>query len=95
MHPRHTLAAAEANRDFPRPVLIAWGDDDRLFRRRLAERLAADLPQARLVTIADCAAFAAVDQPQHLATLIHQHLQHTDTPADSAPDSPHRPLSRP
>lgn len=98
MHPRHTLAAAEANRDFPRPVLIAWGDDDRLFHRRLAERLARDLPHARLVTIADCAAFAAIDQPQHLATLIHQHLHHTDTPTaltGEQPGSPARPLSRP
>lgn len=75
MHPRHTLAAAEANRDFPHPVLIAWGDDDRLFRRRFAERLARDLPHARLVTLSDCAAFAAIDQPQALAALIDEHLQ--------------------
>lgn len=71
---RHTLAAAEANRDYPHPVLIAWGDDDRLFRRRLAERLARDLPHARLVTLADCAAFAAIDQPEKLAALIDEHL---------------------
>lgn len=81
MHPRHTLGAAEANRTFPRPVLIAWGDDDRLFRRKLAERLARDLPHARLVTIADCAAFAAIDQPGTLAGLIHDHLQRAGTPA--------------
>jgi pimeloyl-ACP methyl ester carboxylesterase len=82
MHPRHTLAAAEANRDFPRPVLIAWGDDDRLFRRRLAERLARDLPHARLVTIPDCAAFAAIDQPDALAALVDDHLR--DAAADSS-----------
>ena len=81
MHPRHTLAAAEANLDFPRQVLIAWGDDDRLFPRRLAERLARDLPHARLVTIPDCAAFAAIDQPEALAVLIDQHLlQHAAPP---------------
>ncbi len=74
MHSRYTLAAAEANRDFPRPVLVAWGDDDRVFPRRLAEQLATDLPHARLVTIDDCAAFAAIDQPQVLATLVHEHL---------------------
>ena len=77
MSPRFTLAAAEANRDFPRPVLIAWGDDARLFPRRLGERLAADLPNARLVTLPDSAAFAALDQPALLATLIDQHLQDT------------------
>ena len=76
MHPRHTLDAAERNRDFPRPVLIAWGDDDRLFRRRLALRLARDLPHARLVTLEDCAAFAALDQPERLAGLIDEHLRH-------------------
>lgn len=75
MHSRHTLAAAAANRDFPRPVLVAWGDDDRLFPRRLAERLAADLPDARLVTLADCAAFAAHDQPEQLAALVDEHLR--------------------
>lgn len=74
MHPRHTLAAAEANRDFPRPVLIAWGDDDRLFRRRIARRLFEDLPHTRLVTIVDCAAFAALDQPTTLADLIDDHV---------------------
>ena len=74
MHPRHTLAAAAANRDFPRPVLIAWGDDDRLFKRRLADRLARDLPHSQLVTLPDCAAFAALDQPDQLAELIHEHL---------------------
>jgi pimeloyl-ACP methyl ester carboxylesterase len=75
MHPRVTLAAAEANRDFARPVLIAWGDDDRLFPRRLGERLAAELPDARLVTLPDCAAFAALDQPELLAELTTAHLR--------------------
>jgi pimeloyl-ACP methyl ester carboxylesterase len=82
MHPRHTLAAAAANRDFPGPVLVAWGDDDRLFRRRLADRLVADLPRARLVTLADCAAFAALDQPELLAALVSEHVEHADAPAE-------------
>ena len=75
MHARHTLAAAEANRDFPRPVLVAWGDDDRLFPRHLAERLVRDLPHAELRTLPDCAAFAALDQPQLLADLVDGHLR--------------------
>ena len=74
VHPRYTLAAAEANKDFPNPVLIAWGDDARLFPRHLAERLVADLPHARLTTLKDCAAFAALDQPVRLAELIHEHV---------------------
>jgi pimeloyl-ACP methyl ester carboxylesterase len=75
MEPTHTLRAADVNRTFPRPVLVAWGDDDRLFRRSLADRLLADLPHARLVTLPDCAAFAALDQPVLLAGLIHGHLE--------------------
>ena len=75
MDGRHTLAAAEVNRAFPRPVLIAWGDDDRLFRRRLAERLHRDLPDAELVVLEDCAAFAALDQPEELARLADAHLR--------------------
>ncbi len=74
MHPRHTLAAAEENRDFPRPVLVAWGDDDRAFPRSLGERLAADIPGARLVTLPDCGAFAAIDRPELLAELADAHL---------------------
>jgi pimeloyl-ACP methyl ester carboxylesterase len=74
IHRRYTLTAAEANKDFPHPVLIAWGDDARLFPRRLAERLVADLPHARLTTLEDCAAFAALDQPARLAELIHEHI---------------------
>jgi pimeloyl-ACP methyl ester carboxylesterase len=75
---RYTLDAAAANADFPNPVLLAWGDDDRLFSRKLAERLVADLPQARLTTLEDCAAFAALDQPERLAALIHEHVSAPD-----------------
>jgi pimeloyl-ACP methyl ester carboxylesterase len=75
MRPQFTLAAAQRNRDFPRPVLIAWGDDDRLFPRSLAVRLAEDLPHSRLVTLTDCAAFAALDQPEQHASYIDEHLR--------------------
>jgi pimeloyl-ACP methyl ester carboxylesterase len=78
MRPVHTLRAAEVNRTFPRRVLVAWGDDDRLFRRSLAERLVRDLPQARLVVLPDCAAFASLDQPERLAELVDEHLRTED-----------------
>lgn len=81
MHPRHTLAAAGTNRAFPRPVLVTWGDDDRAFPRRLAERLVQDLPHARLVTVDDCSAFASLDQPEVLAALVDEHLQASGRPA--------------
>jgi pimeloyl-ACP methyl ester carboxylesterase len=74
MDARHTLAAAAANRDFPRPVLVAWGDDDRAFPRSLGDRLANDIPGARLVTLPDCGAFAAIDRPELLADLLDAHV---------------------
>lgn len=88
MSPRHTLAAAETNRDFPGAVLVAWGDDDRAFPRRLAERLAQDLPNAQLVTLPDCAAFAALDQPVLLAAYIEEHLRGDDQPVGPAQVTP-------
>ena len=84
---RYTLDAAAANADFPNPVLIAWGDDDRLFSRKLAERLVADLPHARLTTLEDCAAFAALDQPERLAALIHEHASAADDPVITLAES--------
>lgn len=82
MHPRYMLAAAAVNKDFPRPVLIAWGDDDRVFRRRLGEQLHRDLPQSRLVTITDCSALAALDQPEVIAGLIDNHVVDSNSRVD-------------
>jgi pimeloyl-ACP methyl ester carboxylesterase len=65
-----TLAAAERLRSFGRPVLIAWAPEDRFFKLRYAERLAAEIPGARLERIADALTFVPVDQPQRTAELI-------------------------
>jgi pimeloyl-ACP methyl ester carboxylesterase len=67
---RHTLAAAHALPGFTRPVLLAWAAEDKLFPVRLAQRLAAALPDATLVTIKDCYTFVPEDQPAELARLI-------------------------
>ncbi|MEV7097528.1 alpha/beta fold hydrolase [Amycolatopsis sp. NPDC051045] len=67
VHPRHTLAAAEALRTFDRPVLLAWAPEDRLFPIRLAHRLAALLPDAKLVEVPDSYTFVSEDQPAVLA----------------------------
>ncbi|MFG1646296.1 alpha/beta fold hydrolase [Amycolatopsis sp. NPDC049252] len=67
VHPRHTLAAAEALRTFDRPVLLAWAAEDKLFPIGLAHRLAALLPDAKLVEIADSYTFVSEDQPAVLA----------------------------
>lgn len=67
VHPRHTLAAAVALRTFDRPVLLAWASEDKLFPIALAHRLAALLPDAKLVEIADSYTFVSEDQPAVLA----------------------------
>ncbi|WP_103340699.1 alpha/beta fold hydrolase [Amycolatopsis sp. CA-126428] len=67
VHPRHTLAAAEALRTFDRPVLLAWAPEDKLFPIRLAHRLAALLPDAKLVEVPDSYTFLSEDQPAVLA----------------------------
>jgi pimeloyl-ACP methyl ester carboxylesterase len=70
VHCRHTLAAAESFGAFHRPVLLAWGEDDRLFPMSLAERLAALLPDARVVSVAGARTFVPEDQPEMLAKLV-------------------------
>jgi pimeloyl-ACP methyl ester carboxylesterase len=67
---RYTNEAADLLRQFDRPALIAWSRDDRFFKLEHAERLAVDLPNARLEWIEDARTFASEDQPERLAGLI-------------------------
>ncbi|TMK71822.1 MAG: alpha/beta hydrolase [Actinobacteria bacterium] len=67
---RYTLEAAEKLRQFDRPTLIAWAPEDRFFKLRYAERLAAEIPNARLVRIEDSRTFVSEDQPERLAEEI-------------------------
>lgn len=70
LDPRHTTQAATALRSFERPVLLAWGEHDRFFPRRLAERLARELPVAQLEYLPDAATFTPEDNPRALADAI-------------------------
>ncbi len=65
-----TLAAAERLRGFRRPALIAWAPEDRFFKLRFGQRLAAELPDARLELIEDSLTFVPEDQPRRLAELV-------------------------
>lgn len=64
----YTMAAIEKLRSFDRPVLIAWSRDDKFFHA--GERLAADIPGARLEWIENARTFSMEDQPERLAELI-------------------------
>jgi pimeloyl-ACP methyl ester carboxylesterase len=65
-----TLDAARRLPAFGKPVLLAWAPDDRLFPLALAQRMAAEVPGARLETIAESRAFSMIDQPERLAGLV-------------------------
>lgn len=84
IHRRHTNAAAERLRGVGVPVLLAWSDDDRVFPRRLAERLAATLPDARVATVPDSRAFSALDNPDALAALVREALVSSGRPGGAA-----------
>lgn len=74
LHKRHTLAAAEKLRSFDRPVLLAWGKDDRLFKPAHAERLAETIPGARIEWIEGSKTFVSLDRPDVLARLIREFI---------------------
>ena len=57
---------------FKRPVLVAWGSDDRVMPIRSGRRLAAAFPHARFIEIADSATLVPWDQPATLANEIHE-----------------------
>lgn len=67
---KHTLGAAARLADLQIPVLLAWAGDDKLFPVSLAQRLKAELPNARLELVPGARTFVAEDQPEELARLI-------------------------
>jgi pimeloyl-ACP methyl ester carboxylesterase len=68
--PRYTRAAAEELPHFHKPVLIAWGTDDKFFPAEHARKLAEILPNARLEWVEGARAFVPQDQPDRLAELL-------------------------
>jgi pimeloyl-ACP methyl ester carboxylesterase len=70
VHPRLTLAAADALRTFDKPVLLLWAGEEKLFPVRFAHRLAALLPDARVVEVQDTYTFIAEDRPAEVVRHI-------------------------
>ncbi len=52
------------------PVLILWGEDDKFQLVKYAERLAADIPGARLMRIHDARHFLMFDQAAQVASEV-------------------------
>lgn len=70
MNKRYTLEAAEKLRSSDLPLLLTWAPGDRFFPIKYAERLASEVPNARIVQIPDSKTFVPIDQPQRLAEEI-------------------------
>ena len=77
LKPEYTLTAATKLKHFDRPALIAWAPEEKLFPFRYAQKLAADLPNARIVEITDSWAFIPEDQPEQLAEAMTAFMQET------------------
>jgi len=70
MNKRWTLEAAEKLSESQLPLLLTWAPGDKFFPIRYAERLAREVPNARLVEIPDAKTFVPLDQPRRLADEI-------------------------
>jgi pimeloyl-ACP methyl ester carboxylesterase len=64
------LEAAECLPGFDRPALVVWASQDRVMPPEHGRRLAALLPQGRLVEIPDSYTLIPLDQPARLAQVI-------------------------
>jgi pimeloyl-ACP methyl ester carboxylesterase len=70
LHTRYTNEAADGLGRFHKPALIAWSREDRFFKPAHAQRLAQDLPNARLEWIENARSLSPEDEPGRLAELI-------------------------
>ncbi|HMH48235.1 MAG TPA: alpha/beta hydrolase [Solirubrobacteraceae bacterium] len=71
------LEACERLRSFERPALVVWTPEDRVQRPEHGRRLAALLPDSRLVEIADSYTLIMRDQPQAFARAIREFVRET------------------
>ncbi|MGW0248431.1 alpha/beta fold hydrolase [Nocardia goodfellowii] len=79
-HREYTLDAATRFAKIDVPVLLAWAREDKLFPARLAERLAAELPNAALQWIDDSYTASPEDQPELLTRMILEFTRSHDQP---------------
>ena len=80
---RQMVEVCERLRAFTRPALVVWTPEDKVQRPEHGRRLAALLPDARLVEVADSYTLIMRDQPQVFARAIREFVR--DTAGASAP----------
>jgi pimeloyl-ACP methyl ester carboxylesterase len=66
------VATAERLPEFKHPALVVWAREDRVMPPEHGVRLAALLPDARLVEVEDSYTLIALDQPARLAAIIRE-----------------------
>jgi pimeloyl-ACP methyl ester carboxylesterase len=66
------VAAAERLPEFKHPALVVWASEDRVMPPEHGRRLAALLPEARLVEVPDSYTLIPLDQPARLASLVQE-----------------------
>ena len=71
--------AADRLRTFERPALIAWSRNHRVFPTEHAERLAKDLPNARVEWIEGARTLSMEDQPERLSEAIAAFVREPET----------------
>jgi len=70
MNKRYTLAAAGKLRTTAIPLRLLWAPGDKFFPIKYAERLAGEVPNAKIVPIENAKTFVPLDQPQRVADEI-------------------------
>lgn len=68
--PELLVEASAAIGRFARPVMLIWGDADEFFPVGHAQRLAADFPDATLITVPGAKTWVPVDDPAAVADAI-------------------------
>jgi pimeloyl-ACP methyl ester carboxylesterase len=85
---RHLLLrVAEQLPRFDRPALVIWASEDRVMPLAHGRRLAALLPQSRLIEVEDSYTLVPLDQPARLAQLVRE-LTHAPSRFTGRADTP-------
>jgi pimeloyl-ACP methyl ester carboxylesterase len=91
---RYTNEAADRLGEFEKPALIAWSREDRFFKPAHAERLAQELPNARLEWIENARSLSPEDEPGRLAELIAGFVHEPVARTPANPTTTHRRAAR-
>ena len=68
--PQLLIDAASAIPRYDRPVLMVWGESCEFFPITDAQRLAADFPDAKLVSVPEAKTWVPIDNPDVVADTI-------------------------